>query len=213
MSFPLWFSSCERNFTINKKWMCVSCYCNETRGQTSCMYSLASSSVYSPVTESLFSLAAYKSDYRWQRPIGLDQHFQDIPKEKKKKPEKQTKQKKAKGRNADVTRDSEIKGVIYLICHYVFGKKVNSTSQSRFIDPAKGYVRCMHRAWMDGIWMNSVWRSCKRDGGVCVGAPPSAWLYYAHWKHLLKQKGMHIHGHPLLCVTSCPNVWFSPSKI
>lgn len=75
MVLPPWFSSYVRSLAINKKWLCVSCYCYSTRGQESCMCSLAFSQTYRTVMESLFSLAAYTSDYRWQRPTRLDQHF------------------------------------------------------------------------------------------------------------------------------------------
>lgn len=75
MLLPPWFSSYVRSLAINKKGLCVSCYCYSTRGQESCMCFLAFSQIYRTVMESLFSLAAYTSDYRWQRPTRLDQHF------------------------------------------------------------------------------------------------------------------------------------------
>lgn len=75
MLLPPWFSSYVRSLAINKKWLCVLCYCYSTRGQESCMCFLAQSQIYRTVMESLFSLAAYTSDYRWQRPTSLDQHF------------------------------------------------------------------------------------------------------------------------------------------
>lgn len=80
MLLPPWFSSYVRSLAINKKWLCVLCYCYNTRGQESCMCFLAYSQIYRTVMESLFSLAAYTSDYRWQRPTRLDQHFCTIQK-------------------------------------------------------------------------------------------------------------------------------------
>lgn len=75
MLLPPWFSSYVRSLAISKKWLCASCYCYSTRGQESCMCFLAFSQIYRTVMESLFSLAAYMSNYRWQRPTRLDQHF------------------------------------------------------------------------------------------------------------------------------------------
>jgi len=74
MLLPPWFSSCVRSLAINKSG-CVSCYCYSTRGQESCVCVLANSQIYRTVIESLFSLAAYTSDYRWQSPNVLGSAF------------------------------------------------------------------------------------------------------------------------------------------
>lgn len=74
MLLPPWFSSCVRSLAINKSG-CVSCYCYSTRGQELCVCVLAHSQIYRTVIGSLFSLAAYTSDYRWQSPTVLGSAF------------------------------------------------------------------------------------------------------------------------------------------